>query len=466
MSTNSTERLVRHALDRADQERPDEVDGKLRRHVIDTVSIVVGARDHAASSPSVQAAIDSLAPDGPATGQATNLATGASLSVGHAALVNGTFAHSLDFDDTHRESSLHPGAPVIPAALAVAEREEQTVGEFLDGVRVGYDVACGMGRAVDPDAHYGQGFHITATCGTFGAVLAAGVVAGLDEDELTNAVGVAGSQAAGSLQFLANGAWNKRLHPGLAARRAVTAVALADAGFRGAASPLDGESGFFAGYTPSPKPAELTDLDEREAVLETALKPYPCCRYMHSAIDALTDLAAEVDPAAIETIDIELPAPGISLTAEPIEEKRRPSNFVDCQFSMPFAAALSLTRGEAGLDAFLSAQDDLDDPTLRRLMDATEVETSDAVMEQFPERWPARVRVDTEDGTDDQFVEAAPGEPERPLGWGGVGEKARTLIATTGVSESAVDEFVGTVRTVDADESVTTLIEAIQVGRE
>lgn len=423
----------------------DETRDALKRHLLDTFGLILGAREAAESSLAFREAVRTLVPgSGEGTGEAVSLATGESLSADAAAMLDGAFAHSLDFDDTHRESSLHPGAPVIPAALAVAQREGTSTNRLLAGVRAGYDVTCAVGRAVGPDAHYDRGFHITATCGTFGATAAAGVVAGLAPDELRDAFGANASQAAGSLQFLANGAWNKRLHPGLAARRGVTAVALAQAGFRGAAEPLGGQFGFFRAYSDDPDPDAIVTV-EREAVAETALKPYPCCRYMHSAIDALTSLANEVDPAAVESVTVDLPAPGVRLTGDPIDAKRRPENFVDCQFSMPFAAALSLWTGDAGLRAFLDVQSELSDPSLRRLMDATEVVTTDAVSSFFPEQWAARVVVETEAGTYERLVKTASGEPEDPLGWAGVAEKYDELVGVAGVPTDAADELERTV---------------------
>ena len=455
--TGATETLVDHSLSVRYADLPAEVRDRLKRHLLDTLGVALGARTAAASSPPVGAGIERLAGAG---SEALDLGTGGRRPAADAALANGTYAHSLDFDDTHRASSLHPGAPVIPAALAVAEREGADADRTLAGIAAGYDVTCAVGRAVGPDSHYARGFHVTATCGTFGAAAAAGVVAGLSRDELAAAFGICGSQAAGSLQFLDNGAWNKRLHPGLAARRAVEAVTLAAEGFRGASAPLEGEHGFLSGYSDDPRPDEIDDVGERHAVMETALKPYPCCRYMHPALDALVDLADEVDPSAVERIAVELPGPGVTLTGDPIERKRRPGNLVDCQFSTPFAASLALTTGEAGLSAFLRARDGLADPDLRRLMDATEVETSEAVAARFPTQWAARVVVAEGDRRHERFVETARGEPERPLDWAAVTAKFDDLAAATGTPDATADRVVTAVRDVE-ERGLAELIEAL-----
>jgi 2-methylcitrate dehydratase PrpD len=455
----STDALASYCATAASEPLPPDVRDRLKQHLLDFVGLTLGASEHAASSPSLFDAVETLA-GGYEGGAATVLPTGERRAAEHAALLNGALAHSLDFDDTHRESSLHPGAVVVPAALAVAEREGVGTDQLLRAIDAGYDAACAVGRAVNPDAHYDRGFHITATCGTFGATAAAGVVSGLDTEEFANTFGVNGSQAAGSLQFLSNGAWNKRLHPGLAARRGVLAVALAENGFDGAAEPLEGEHGFFHGYTSEPNVSAFDRLGDH-AVRETSLKPYPCCRYMHAALDGLCDLASEVDPAEVESVTVDLPQAGVTLTGDPIEAKRRPTNLVDCQFSMPFGAALALTEGEAGLDAFLDAQSRLGNARLRHLMDATEVVTTDAVQSVFPEQWAARVVVRTADGEHERFVEGATGDPESPLGWEGVTEKFVELATGAGATRETAAAVVDAVQGLD-EGSVEDLIAATE----
>jgi 2-methylcitrate dehydratase PrpD len=458
MSPTPTETLVDHALAVEYDALPAATRDRLRRHVLDLLGIVVGAREVAESSPAVLAGAERLA----GAGDEATTAAGDRRPAADAALLNGALAHSLDFDDTHRESSLHPGAPVVPAALAVAEREGASAERFVEAVTAGYDVTCAVGRAVNPDAHYDRGFHVTATCGTFGAAVAAGVAAGLDRAGLLDAMGVAGSQAAGSLQFLANGAWNKRLHPGLAARRGVEAATLAAAGFEGAADPLGGANGFLRGYSADPDPDAVRDVGDRSAVLETALKPYPCCRYMHAALDALVEMAESVGPEDVERVLVDLPGPGVRLTGDPVDRKRRPANLVDCQFSMPFGAALALDRGRADLPAFLDAQDDLSDPVLRALMDATEVTTTSAVADPFPERWAARVVVETRRGRRERTVEVARGEPEDPLDWPAVEAKFDSLVAAADVPDEAAADLAGAVRALGDDGSLADLTGALR----
>ncbi len=450
------DRLSRYAMETDRSALSDSTVEAIRKATLDWIGLILGGEAIAESSASVAqgiAVLDMSGDSAPATGWATALATGESLAPDRAALLNGTYAHSLDFDDTHRSSSSHPGAPVIAAAMAAAEATGATDDELLAAIAVGYDVTCGFGRAVNPDAHYGHGFHITATCGTFGATAAAGRLWGLSPSELSAAFGINGSQAAGSLQFLDNGAWNKRLHPGLAASRAIEAITLAAAGFRGATRPFTGTHGFFHGYTDNADPSVLDGLEPGAAVRETALKPYPCCRYMHAAIDGLLDIATDttIDPATIESIHVDLPASGVTLTGEPIDAKRRPANLVDCQFSMPFAAALALTEADAGLRAFLDAQDRFDDPTMRRLMDRTTVTTSESVQSRFPETWAASVRVDDGSTQHERFVEHARGEPERPLSWSTIEAKFAELATAADVGGDDCAAIIAACRSLGDD---------------
>ena len=452
-------------------EPDDDTIEALRRHLLDWLGLVAGGREHARSSASVLEAVNALAghPGAgstaePITANASTIPTGSDLPGDRAALLGGTFAHSLDFDDTHRESSLHPGAPVIAAALPAARATDASGADLLSAISIGYDVTCAVGRAVDPDAHYARGFHLTATCGTFGATAAVGHLHGFDADDFESAFGVNGSQAAGSLQFLANGAWNKRLHPGLAASRAVTAGALVASGFRGAAAPITGEFGFLHGYTDDPHPERLRDVTPGAAVRETALKPYPCCRYLHAPLDGLLALRQEVglDPATVERVTVDMPSPGVRLTGEPIERKRRPGNFVDCQFSAPFAAALAIGRGDAGLAAFLDAQDRLSSDELRELMDRVSVVSTDRTNAPFPELWPGHVVVETADGTThERTVDHARGEPENPLSWDDVETKFRELVGGTPL-ETRADAVVESVAELGGGGSADALFEAIE----
>lgn len=392
---------------------PEDVVAYAKDLVVDTVGIAIGSVSRAASSSSFLEGVGSLDRAGEG---ATVLATGESGSPAYAALLNGALAHSLDYDDTHRAASLHPGAPVIPAALATAERTDASGKELLTGIVAGYEVACRLGMAVDPSAHYARGFHGTGTCGLFGATAAAGVVEGLDEDGFVSAFGINGSQASGSLQFLENGGWNKRAHPGFAAHSALISASLARQDFFAASDPIEGTRGFLQGYSDDPAPELATaGLNEEYELSNTAVKPYPCCRYMHSAIDALLALTEneDIDPESVESVTVRIPSAGIDLTGNPTNTY--PQSFVDAQFSMPFGAALVICRRDAGVDAFLDEVEGGVADDVKRIIDRTTVTDAAWIDDLYPEQWPAEVEVRTTEEIYERRTHHSKGEPENPL---------------------------------------------------
>jgi len=215
-------------------------------------------------------------------GRCTVLGTPTQTSPEYAALANGAAAHSLEMDDTHQAGSIHPGVVIFSTAIALSEiHPEIDFGQFVSAVVAGYEVATRLAMAVQPKYHYELGFHPTSTCGVFGAAVTAAKLLRLSEEQMLSAMGVAGSMAAGSLEFLADGTWTKRLHPGLAAQNGILAANLAAEGFRGPATILEGRDGFLFGYSRKPKPELVTqDLGEDFEIMRTSVKPHACCRYM------------------------------------------------------------------------------------------------------------------------------------------------------------------------------------------
>ena len=210
---------------------PTEVVNRARFLVLDLVGNIVRARHDADSTPALLAATRAM---GMAAGNSGVFGDAARYTPAGAAFLNGALAHSLDFDDTHAAGSLHPGAPVIPAALAAGEMMGASGADVLAAIIAGYEVTCRVALALPAGAHYDRGYHPTATCGAFGAAAAAARVCGLDADGVADALGTVLSQAAGSLQFLVNGAWTKRFQVGWAATNGLMAATLAREGFKGA----------------------------------------------------------------------------------------------------------------------------------------------------------------------------------------------------------------------------------------
>jgi 2-methylcitrate dehydratase PrpD len=357
--------------------------------VLDLVGNAVRARREAESTPPLIAAAEAL---GLCAGKARVFADTQGYAPAGAALINGSLAHSLDFDDTHAVAVLHPGATVIPAALAAAEIAGASGAEALAAIVAGYEVALRIALALPAGAHYDRGFHPTATCGAFGAAAAAGRVFRLDAGGIESAFGIALSQASGSLQFLANGAWTKRFQVGWASLAGLSAATLARAGYKGASEPLEGRHGFLRAYAPEPDPQRaVRRLGEEWELMATAVKPYPSCRWGHAAIDAALALRAEhrFEAGGIESATLGLSRAGMLLIGEPAAKKSDPRNIVDAQFSGPFVVAAALATGAMAWDSYRL----IDDPKLRALMMRIRCENDPEIEADFPAHMSGKLTV-------------------------------------------------------------------------
>ena len=234
---------------------------------------------------------------------------------------------------------------------------------------------------------------------------------GLTPDQMASAFGVAGSQAAGSLQFLQNGAWNKRWQVGQAAMNGLIAATLAAEGFRGSAEAIEGRHGLLAGYTGAPHPGRaVAGLGEDWETLKIAVKPYPSCRYTHAALDGLLALRMQhgLVPADIQALEVGLHRSGVVLVGEPEAAKRRPRNVVDGQFSMAFCAAVALDQGSFGWDDYRR----LGDGAIDALCDKVTVRRDEAVETVSRHPFGARIRLKTSKGEFERLIRDPSGEPE------------------------------------------------------
>ncbi|HUA19825.1 MAG TPA: MmgE/PrpD family protein [Bryobacteraceae bacterium] len=412
-----------HPLEASDL--PPDVLDRARYFLLDYLAVAIrGSREDSAQA--LQRMVQRIG----ANGCATILGTKARTIPGLAALANGAAAHGIEMDDTHSGGSIHLGATMYSAALALAETMPDTsMDSLLTAVVAGFEATARIAMAVQPKEHYALGFHPTQTCGVFGAALTSAKLLGLSADQTLAAVGIAGSMAAGSMEFLAEGAWTKRIHPGLAAQNGIHAALLAAEGFSGPLHILEGRDGFLHGYSRNPVPERLTaKLGESFEILHTAVKPHACCRYMQGPIDAILALAREhnLEASQVRRIEVAILAAGWNIVADPREKKYNPDSIVDAQFSMPFGAAVALLDGAAGLDQFTMQK--IRSPRVREVMAKVALVKDARLEETFPKEWPARVTIETEDGRRlEKFVRYPKGDPENPLSWDEMAAKFRSL---------------------------------------
>jgi len=337
----------------------------------------------------------------------------------YAALANGTSAHAIEMDDVNNEASLHPGVVVFPAALATSEMVRGVGEKFIEAVVLGYEVMIRLGRALGPQNSYKRGFHPTGTCGSFGSSVVVSKIMGLKREEMISAMGIAGSQAAGSMEYLAQGAWTKRFHAGWAALSGMVAAQLARKGFKGPSSIIEGRDGFLHSYSDGADQSKVLEgIGTQYEILRTSIKPHACCRYMQPPIDAILKVVKENDlpPEKVEKVRVGILLAGARLIAEPLEEKYTPQSIVDAQFSMPFGAAVAILYRKAGLDEFQLSK--IRSEEVKRMMRRVECVKDPDLEKTFPKQWCATAEIFTKDGKR-YFtrVEYCKGDPENPLSW-------------------------------------------------
>jgi 2-methylcitrate dehydratase PrpD len=331
-----------------------------------------------------------------------------------AALVNGALAHGLDFDDTHADSVCHVSAVLAPTVLALAESERLSGPEALTAFVAGSEGMIRLGMAA-PGRFHARGWHATAVCGVFGAALAAGKCLGLDAGRLTAALGIAASMASGVMEFLEDGSWVKRMHPGWAAQSGMQAAVLAQGGFTGPATALEGRLGFYrAALGEAPDVAkQLESLGDDWEMVRTSFKLYPCCHLNHAYLDAVARLRREgLHAEQVAEIECLVPAGEVPIVCEPAAAKRRPRTPYDAKFSLPFCVAAALSDARVGIGAF--TEESIRDPKLLALADRVTFSLDPA--SRYPETFPGWVKVRLRDGgAVEAREESQRGGPDRPI---------------------------------------------------
>jgi 2-methylcitrate dehydratase PrpD len=271
-----------------------------------------------------------------------------------AAVANGILIHALDFDDTHPDALVHPTAVVVPTALAAAERAGLSGSEVLAAMLAGYELVIRLGAAVRHGFH-AHGFHATSVCGALASSLVAARLLGLDRVRAVNAMGIAGSFASGSLEFLSDGSSTKQVHPGWASHGGIVAAFLAGAGASGPATIIEGDAGLFRMFAGAHVQArDVTRmLGERWMLTDTMIKPYPACQLSHASLNALARLRPRLgDLSAIRSITFDIPDESVPIVCEPVEAKLHPRTPYEAKFSLQWCAATLLVDGAIGLETF------------------------------------------------------------------------------------------------------------------
>ena len=416
---------------------PPEMRELVERLLIDVAGLCVAARN----TDYVRAALDGWE----ANGGCSAIGHARMLDAAGAAFVNGTAAHGEDFDDTFEGGPVHAGAVIVPAVLAVAEREKSAGDDVLRGIAIGVELMC-RASLVAPKLIHKAGFHPTAVLGAMAAAAAVAMTLRLEKNQIVNALGIAGSMAGGIIEYLAEGAWTKRMHPGWAAQSGIRAAALARAGFVGPRTVFEGTHGFYHGFarTTDGDWAKLVEGFGRQWISQSlAFKVYACGTMTHPYVDCARRLAMRVKIEEVEEVICEAAEGTVHRLWEPLAEKQRPPNAYAAKFSQPYCIAAGFLLGHAGLEAFTDER--VRDPRLLAL--AAKVRYEIDPDNPYPDEFTGHVRVRIRGGT---FAEERQahfrGGAHEPLSRADLEEKFRLNCAHGGWPGQRAEQFLAFAR--------------------
>jgi len=384
-----------------------------KRFIFDNIGCILGGSIESSSKKIVEV-VKNLGGEPQSTVIGFNFKT----SVVNAAMANATSGHALELDDDHRVGCQHPGVEVVPTALAVGEYVGATGEEIIAAVCAGCEIAIRAGEAFLGDAYY-QGFHPTGTCGVFGSAIAAGKLLKLTENQMVNALGIAGSQSSGLREWKNNGAWSKRFQAGHANFAGTIAALMAQQGFTGPWTIFEGTYGFLRAYSYKLHYDEnllIKDLGKKYEMADTSIKPHACCRFAQPLVDVALMVVNEHNlwPKDIKSVHIGTGKNTLIALTEPRERKWQPETRVDAQFSLPFSVAVAITRRVALAEEFTEKY--FKNPEILEFMKRIDGYLDEEVEACWPNSYPAVATVETYDGHSfTGKIDFPKGDPENPV---------------------------------------------------
>jgi 2-methylcitrate dehydratase PrpD len=416
------EKLAEHTVQTSYKKIPEEAIEKAKLCFLDFLGVALRGSEGESSKK-----VRNILPPGE---ESSILGAGKSTAM-DASLANGVAAHSMDLDDGHRIAQLHPGCCVIPAALALCESQKKDGKDLITSIVAGYSTAVTIGILANP-GHRNKGFHSTGTCGTFGAAAAASKAMDLDLNETVNALGLAGTQAAGLLESDHAGTMGKHLHAGKAAQSGILSALLAGEGFTGAESIVDGKEGFLnAMANGSEREIVKRDLEElliKPHILDVYFKKYPVCRHLHSSIDAVMEILSEIKNETGSNHKIQKEILNITVKTYKIAAEHNnyhPNTPESLRQSLPMSIAMAVTDG---LDLQNLDSNAFKKPELSEIANKVEIIFDPNLDDLYPSMRPSEVVLNLKNGNKYvKRVDLPLGEPENPLNKKDVIEKFQKL---------------------------------------
>lgn len=413
------------------EDLPRETVEKVKEYTLDVIGCTVGA----SQQPQIKALATVMRGEG-GNANSSVFAHGYKTSIMNAAFMNGTMGHAFDFDDDHREGTMHPSVAVFPAAFALGEKRGASGREFLRSFILGLEVMIRLGESLLGKSYY-QGWHPTGTCGVFGAAAACSTLIGLDPLRMKYALGIAGSFSSGTQECTGEGAWQKPLQAGHPAWGGVVATLLAEQGYVGSGTVLDGPFGVIKALSFKDQfdYGRITDtLGQKWEMTETSIKVHACCRFSGPVADCALDLHRQgVRAKDVKKITAKVGDFSIKMLCQPEERKKRPQTHVDAQFSIPWAVAVAIVKNSTGIYEFRG--DVLQDPEVLALAQKVGCEYDPAAEAMYPKAYPSTLVAEMNDGrTFTAHVDYPKGDPENPA------TKEEILAKFHGLTEKFFDE--------------------------
>lgn len=377
------------------------------------------------------------------------------------ALALGVSIHAFDFDDYHK-SKVHPAAVVIPAAMTLYEKEgtKRNTKDFITAMVAGYETMIRVSLSVNPSASRLKGWHLTGTCGVYAAAATAGKLLGLNEEQMTWALGLAGTQAAGLWAFNYDGAMSKRFHPGRSSQSGIMAAILAKKGFTGPKRILDAEDGgFWAATSDKPRPEKLLEkIGFKYECVDTCIKPYACCGSNHSSIDAVRSIMRENNVSVEEIKEITIFTSKVVKTQTGFDYL--PETVLQAQMSLKYAVSAGAVFGIV-LPVHME-EIHFSSPQMKQLMNKVIIKIDPEMDSLYPEHFCSKVAIKVADGNEYICKIIDPlGSQEHPLTWDMVAEKARTLMERT-LDQKRTDKLISIIKNIEDIKDISAVSRLLQ----
>ncbi len=456
-----TEGLAEFALAQSSDSLPTAALEKTKLLVLDGVGLALAAAREDFALKTIKA----LQALGQGT-DATVIGMQEKLPVTSAPLLNGMLIHAFDFDDTHHPLVIHNTSVVMPAALATAEWQGLSGKEFITACAVGFEVSLRVARGARVHMIHGRGYHPTAICGVFGGAAAAGRVLGLNHEQLTNALGLAGSQGSGNMEWQSDGSWSKRFQPGWSSHGGVVGALLAREGFTAPKTALEGSKGFYATHVGAENftvQSVLDGIGEDWELNRVEFKPYPCAGALQATVRACVHLHSRYHFNADDIADVECRIRMGDRAADAKEEQvfsqQAPTGDYGAHFSTPFIAAVALLKGRLALADFDGEA--LNDPEVLKL--SAKIRREDDPNHGRPKYASGHVFIKTKDGqVYEERQHIHPGHVENPVSAAEVQEKYR-YNALRLIDQDKADALLQQVMTIEKLPNMRELTEQLRV---